>query len=44
MVLGWWRASLPAKLEKESVGIIEKYKHLEPETNVDENASSKKKA
>jgi hypothetical protein len=43
MLLGWWGASLPAKLERESVGIIEKYKLLETETIVEENPSKKRK-
>jgi membrane protease YdiL (CAAX protease family) len=42
VLLGWWGASLPAKLESESVEIIEKYKFLETETIVEENPSKKR--
>jgi hypothetical protein len=43
MLLGWWGASLPATLEKESIGIIEKYRHLEIGTEQEVNPSKKRK-
>jgi len=43
MLLGWWGASLPAKLERESTGIIEKYKHLETGADIETNPRKKRK-
>ncbi len=43
MLLGWWGASLPAQLERESVEIIEKYRHLEKVADIVENPSKKRK-
>ncbi len=43
MLLGWYGASLPAKLERESTGIIEKYKHLELGIEQEANPSKKRK-
>jgi hypothetical protein len=43
MLLGWWGASLPAKLERESVRVINEYKNFEMETDVEENPNKTRK-